>query len=140
MRSGVTMRKTAAFILAGVGLILAVGVPVTIALLFNIDLGKQPAYLVGGMIPGLSVMVLARRLWKGAKVPKPTPDQIASGYQVCDLCGKTVAESEGLGVASICRRQWLALPLYVMRVRATAQNERCWSSCCSWLVWGSLLW
>src|SRR5262249_60605206 len=91
------MRKTGALIVAVVGLILAVGVPVTIALLFNIDLGKRPGVLVGGMMPGVSVMVLARKLWKGGEAPKPTPDQIPHGRRVCDLCGKTAPLTEGRG-------------------------------------------
>ena len=101
-----TMRKTGALILAGVGLILAVGIPITIALLFNIDLGKKPGVLVGGMMPGVSVMVLARKLWKGGGVPRPTPDQIPPGYQVCDLCGKTVPEME-----AVARRLDLQTPM-----------------------------
>ena len=75
---------------------MAVGVPVSIALLFNIDLGKRVGVLVGGMIPGLSVMILARKLWKGGEAPKPTPDQIPHGHQVCDFCGKTVSMTEGV--------------------------------------------
>jgi hypothetical protein len=90
------MRKTGALILAGVGLILAVGVPVAIAVFFQIDLGKKPGVLVGGMMPGLSVMVLARKLWKGGEVPKPTPDQIPHGHQACELCGKVVLLTEGV--------------------------------------------
>jgi hypothetical protein len=100
------MRKTGALILAGVGLNLSVGVPVTIALLFNIDLGARPGVLVGGMMPGVCVMVLARKLWKGGETPKPTPDQIPLGHQVCDLCGKTVAEKEG-----VARRLNLQTPM-----------------------------
>jgi hypothetical protein len=90
------MRKTGALILAEVGLILAVGVPVTVSLLFNIDLGKRADVLVGGMMPGLSVMVLARKLWKGGEAPRPTPEQIPHGHQVCDLCGKAVPVTEGV--------------------------------------------
>ena len=100
------MRKTGAAILAGVGLILAVGVPIAIALLFRVDLGKRPGVLVGGMMPGLSVMVLAGKLWKGGEAPKPTPDQIPHGYQVCDLCGKTVPLTEG-----VARRLNLQTPM-----------------------------
>lgn len=90
------MRKTGALILASVGLILAVGVPVTIAVAFNIDLGKRPGVLVGGMLPGIGVMALAGKLWKDAAA-KPMPDQIPPGYQFCELCGKTVPETEGVG-------------------------------------------
>jgi hypothetical protein len=100
------MRKTGALILAGVGLILAAGVPITIALLFNIDLGKRTGVLVGGMMPGVSVMVLARTLWRGGEAPKPTPDQIPHGHQVCDLCGKTVPVTEG-----VARRLDLLTPM-----------------------------
>ena len=82
--------------MAGVGLIFAVGLPIAIALLLNIDLGRKPGVLVGGMMPGVGVMVLARKLWKGREAPKPTPDQIPLGYQVCDLCGKNVPETEGV--------------------------------------------
>jgi hypothetical protein len=91
------MRRTGAFILASVGLILAVAVPVTIAVVFNIDLGKRTGVLVGGMMPGISLMVLAGKLWKGGAVPKPMPDQIPPGYQYCELCGQTVSETEGVG-------------------------------------------
>jgi hypothetical protein len=108
------MRKAAAVILAAVGLSLAVGVPITIALVFNLDPGKKPGVLVGGMMPGVGVMVLARKLWKGREAPKPTPDQIPPGCQVCDLCGKTVPVTEGVArlldpqtsmarVAFVCR-------------------------------------
>ena len=90
------MRKTGAVILASVGLILAVAVPVTLAVVFNIDLGKRTAVLVGGMMPGISVMLLAGKLWKGGAPPKPMPDQIPPGYQFCDLCGKTVPGTEGV--------------------------------------------
>ena len=91
-----TMRRTIAVILAGTGLILAVGVPVLLALLFNIDLGKKPAVLTGGMMPGVCVMVWARALWKGREAPKPTINQIPLGHQVCDLCGQAVPETEGV--------------------------------------------
>jgi hypothetical protein len=40
------MRKTLALILAVAGLCLAVGVPVMIAVVFNIDPGKRPGFLV----------------------------------------------------------------------------------------------
>lgn len=90
------MRKTGAVILAGFGLILGVGVPVAIALFFNIDLGKQTVVLVGGMMPGISVLLLAGKLWKGGAAPKPTPDQIPPGYDYCDCCGKTVPALQGL--------------------------------------------
>jgi hypothetical protein len=90
------MRKTAALILAGVGLILAVGVPITIAVLFNIDPGKKPGVLVGGMMPGICVMALAGKVRKGSQAPKPPPDQVPAGYQFCDLCRKTVLETEGV--------------------------------------------
>jgi hypothetical protein len=100
------MRKTGALILAGVGLILAVGLPVTIALLFNIELGKRPGVLVGGMMPGVSVMVLARKLWKAGEAPMSMPDQIPPGHQVCDLCRKAVPMTEG-----VARRLNLQTPM-----------------------------
>src|SRR5262245_57276601 len=90
------MRKTGALILAGVGLILAVGVPITISIVFNIDLGKRTGVLVGGMMPGIGVMVLAGKLWKGGAAAKPTPGEIPPGYQYCELCGKTVPDTEGV--------------------------------------------
>jgi hypothetical protein len=90
------MRKTAAFILAGVGLVLAVGVPIVIAVAFNIDPGRRPGVLVGGMMPGIGVMVFAHRLWKAGEAPKPPPGPIPPGYQVCDLCGNVLPETEGV--------------------------------------------
>jgi hypothetical protein len=81
--------------LAAVGLILAVGVPITIAVAFDIDLGKQPAVMGGGMMPGIVVMAVAGKLWKGGAAVKPRPDQIPPGYEFCDLCGETVPETEG---------------------------------------------
>jgi hypothetical protein len=101
-----TMRKAIAALLAVVGLILAVGVPITIALLFNLDPGKKPGLLVGGMMPGVSVLVLARKLWKGGEAPKTMPDQVRPGYQVCDLCGNAVLETEG-----VARRLDLQTPM-----------------------------
>ena len=86
------MRKTGAVILASLGLILAVAVPVTLAVVSNIDLGKSH-HLLFGMMPGISIMMLARKLSKGG--PKPMPDQIPPGYQFCDLCRKTVLQTEG---------------------------------------------
>jgi hypothetical protein len=100
------MRKTGALILAGVGLILAVGVPVTLALSFDIDLGKRPGVLVGGVMPGVCVMALARKLWQGGGAPRPTPDQIPHGHQVCDLCGRAVPATEG-----VARRLDLQTPM-----------------------------
>src|SRR5215813_4657307 len=100
------MRKTIAIALAGIGLILAVGIPVAIAVFFNIDLGKKPGFLVGGMMPGLSVMVLAGKVWKGGATPKPTPDQIPPGCQVCESCGKTLPVTEG-----VARRLNLQTPM-----------------------------
>src|SRR5205807_742405 len=88
--------KTGAFILASAGLILAVGVPATLAVVFNIDLGKRTGVFVGGMMPGISVMVLAAKLWKGGTATKPAPAEVPPGYQYCDLCGKTVLETEGV--------------------------------------------
>jgi hypothetical protein len=73
---------------------------------FNIDPGKRPGVLVGGMMPGLSVLVLARKLWKGGEAPKPTLDQIPHGHQVCDLCGKAVPATEG-----VARRLDLQTPM-----------------------------
>lgn len=101
-----TMRKTGAFVLAGIGLILAVGVPVTIAVVFSIDLGKKPGILVGGMMPGIVVLMLAVKVWKSGAAPKPTPEQIPLGYQVCELCGKTLPETEG-----VARRLDLQTPM-----------------------------
>src|SRR5262249_50226047 len=59
-------------------------------------LGKKPGVLVGGMMPGVIVMALAGKLWKDREPPKPTPDLIPPGYQVCELCDKTVPETEGV--------------------------------------------
>ena len=87
------MRKTGAVILASLGLILAVAVPVILAVVSNIDLGKNVAVLLFGMMPGISIMVLARKLSKGGL--KPMPDQIPPGYQFCDQCSKTVLQTEG---------------------------------------------
>jgi len=86
------MRKTGAVILASLGLILAVAVPVTLAVVFNID-PKLPHHFLFGMMPGISIMVLARKLSKGGL--KPMPDQIPPGYQFCDQCSKTVLQTEG---------------------------------------------
>jgi len=88
------MKKSGALILALVGLILAVGIPITVAVVFNIDPGKQPGILVGGMMPGIMVMALAGKLRKGGTAVKPTLDQIPPGCLVCDLCGQTVPETE----------------------------------------------
>ena len=74
------------------GLILAVAVPVTLAVVFNID-PKEPYHFLFGMMPGISIMMLARKLSKGG--PKPMPDQIPPGYQFCDQCSKTVLQKEG---------------------------------------------
>jgi len=79
------MRKTGAVILASLGLILAVAVPVT--------LGVNVNALLFGIMPGISIMVLARKLSKGGL--KPMPDQIPPGYQFCDQCRKTVLQTEG---------------------------------------------
>ena len=79
------MRKTGAVILASLGLILAVAVPVT--------LGENVNALLFGKMPGISIMVLARKLSKGGL--KPMPDQIPPGYQFCDQCSKTVLQTEG---------------------------------------------
>lgn len=90
------MRKTGAVILASLGLILAVAVPVTLAVVFNIDLGKNVNALLLGMMPGISIMMLARKLSKsGDGRPKPIPDQISPGYQFCDQCCNTVLQKEG---------------------------------------------
>jgi hypothetical protein len=77
-----------------------------IAVVFNIDPGKRPGVLVGGMMPGLGVLVLARKLRQGGGVPKPTPDQVPAGHQVCDLCGKAVPVTEG-----VARRRDLQTPM-----------------------------
>lgn len=90
------MRKTFALILAGVGLIVAVGLPIVIASLFNIDLGAKPGLGVGGMMPGLGIMVLARRLWKGATTPRPLPGPIPPGHLMCVLCGTVVEQTDGV--------------------------------------------
>ncbi len=79
------MRKTGAVILASLGLILAVAVPVI--------LGVNVNALLFGIMPGISIMVLARKLSKGGL--KPMPDQIPPGYQFCDQCRKTVLQTEG---------------------------------------------
>ncbi len=79
------MRKTGAVILASLGLILAVAVPVI--------LGVNVNALLFGIMPGISIMVLARKLSKGGL--KPMPDQIPPGYQFCDQCSKTVLQTEG---------------------------------------------
>lgn len=89
------MRKTGAVILASLGLILAVAVPVTLAVVSNIDLGKNVNVLLFGMMPGIIIMMLARKLSKSGGGPKPMPDQIPPGYQFCDQCSKTVLQTEG---------------------------------------------
>ncbi len=100
------MRKVVAALSAMMGLVLAVSLPITLALYFNIDPGKKPGILMGGMLPGLSVLVLARKLWKGPKDAKPTLDQIPPAYQICDLCGKPVPETAG-----VARRLDLQTPM-----------------------------
>ncbi|MFO0876525.1 MAG: hypothetical protein U0840_04055 [Gemmataceae bacterium] len=90
------MRKLAAVLLATAGLILAVGLPITIAVVFNIDLGTRAGVLVGGMMPGIGVLALAGRLWSGAPAPQPPPDQIPPGHHVCDLCRKIVPLTDGI--------------------------------------------
>jgi hypothetical protein len=90
------MRKTVALLLGLAGLILAVGVPIAVALWLNLDPGKKPGLLVGGMMPGLGVLLLARKLWKGGEAPRPRPELIPPGYQVCELCGKTLPATEGV--------------------------------------------
>ena len=89
------MRKTGAVILASLGLILAVAVPVILAVVSNIDLGKNVAVLLFGMMPGISIMMLAHKQSKSGAHPKPVPDQIPPGYQFCDQCSKTVLQTEG---------------------------------------------
>jgi hypothetical protein len=89
------MNKTGALILFAVGLVLAVGVPVAVAIGFNIDPGQKPGLLVGGMMPGVCVIALARRLWKGEGPPRPAPGQVPPGHIVCDLCGKAVPAAAG---------------------------------------------
>ena len=86
------MRKTGAVILASLGLILAVAVPVILAVVSNID-PKLPHHFLFGKMPGISIMVIARKLSKGGL--KPMPDQIPPGYQFCDQCRKTVLQTEG---------------------------------------------
>src|SRR5262245_26853500 len=76
------MRKLGAFILAGVEGILAVGVPIIIAMVFHL---RPIPYLFGmfamiaGMSPGISVMVLAGKLWREGAASKPNADQLPSG-------------------------------------------------------------
>ncbi len=89
------MRSAGALVLAIIGFALAVALPIVIAIAFDIDLGKRTSALVGGMMPGIIVMVLASKLSKGARVARSMPEQILKGYQLCDLCGKAVLETEG---------------------------------------------
>lgn len=88
------MRKTGAVILASLGLILAVAVPVILAVNSNFDHGKTQSFLLG-MMPGISIIMLARKLSKSVGLPKPMPNQIPPGYQFCDQCSKTVLQTEG---------------------------------------------
>ena len=90
------MRTIAAVILASVGLTLAVGIPITLAVVFDIDLGTKPGVLVGGMMPGIGVMGLAAWLWNGGPARKPTPDLIPPGHQACADCGTLVPVAEGV--------------------------------------------
>jgi len=63
------MRKTGAVILASLGLILAVAVPVTLAVVFNID-PKEPHHFLFGMMPGIRIKMMARKLSKSGGAPQ----------------------------------------------------------------------
>jgi hypothetical protein len=86
------MLKIVAFLLVGIGLFLGVGVPITIAVVFHIDLGRNRTvweaigagtFLLGGAMPGIAVIVLASKLWKAGDPRNPKPDQTKGGYGKC---------------------------------------------------------
>jgi hypothetical protein len=93
-RTILEMRKSSALIFAGVGLVLAVGLPITIALVWEIDLGKRQDILVGGSAPGICLMAIAGKLWRRAC--HSLPEFIPPGYLVCELCGKAAKAEEGV--------------------------------------------
>jgi hypothetical protein len=89
------MRRTVAVTLALVGLVLAVGVPILLAVGADIDLGKKPGFLVGALMPGVAVIAFASRLWRTGGPAGPAPDQVPPGYRVCDLCRQPVLVADG---------------------------------------------
>ena len=88
------MRKSVAILLVPIGVILAIAVPIVVAVVWNIDPGKRPNLLVATMAPGVALLALAAKLWRSA-APLPAPEEIPPGYIVCDLCRKPVPALAG---------------------------------------------
>src|SRR5262245_27136470 len=84
------MRRTAATLLVMGGFLLAVAVPIAVALGANVDFGQRPGVLVATAMPGVTVMALATRLWRARGPERPGPEQVPPGHRVCDLCRKPV--------------------------------------------------
>jgi hypothetical protein len=89
------MRKVIAVTLVPVGLLLAIAGPVLIGALYNIDFGDRPRLLLAAMIPGITIMALASKLWRGGGAPALGPEQVPPGHRVCELCKKVVPVTEG---------------------------------------------
>jgi hypothetical protein len=89
------MKRTVAVLLIPLGIILAVALPIVIAVAFALDPGKQPLILVAAIMPGITVIAFGRQLRSSGEAQTPTPQEILPGCRLCDLCKKVVPESEG---------------------------------------------
>jgi hypothetical protein len=89
------MKRTVATLLIPLGIILAVALPIVIAVAFDIDLGNQPGILVATIMPGIAVIALGRQLRRSSESQNPEPQEILPGQRLCALCKKVVPESEG---------------------------------------------
>lgn len=100
------MRNVKSLLLAGIGLLLAVILPVVSAIALNFDPAESPARMLRWSVPGLFVMAFARRFWRSAEAPMETIAQTPPGHKVCEFCGKAVPEKNG-----VVRRLSLTTPL-----------------------------
>ena len=86
------MRIFLAVLLAIIGLLGAVGIPIILALRSQ---GPQnPGGFLAGMLPGIVLIGIAHKVWRSQKVKMPNPEHIPDGKWACEACGTIVETSD----------------------------------------------
>jgi hypothetical protein len=89
------MKKLLAIILIPLGIIVPVALAILQAVVFNVDVGRQPGFLLPLIMPGVAILAWARHLWRSGETSILAQEPIPPGYRVCGRCRQVVPETGG---------------------------------------------